>query len=176
MQLSPTRHLPLCGVIDMTETMTVDEYRKEMGLTPLNLATLDATLETASVRPEADEVVIVIVGEPAYTLSPNARVFWAVKAKDSLIARMLGWDACRDKARVSGPVQIEWRIFLDKGKRKLDRDNMHPCLKPFQDSFVTAGVLQNDSPDIVGDSTIDQVIWSNHKSTPRIVAFIRRAS
>ncbi len=157
----------------MTIEMTAAAYRKMIGAPDIGLA----TQEVPSVRPEADEVIIAIPGQPCYSLSPNSRKHYMVKARDAKEAKARGFIACMGLPRVSGPVVIEWRIFLAKGVKLRDWDNMVPCLKPILDSFVISGVIDGDSPDIVRDATIEQFIWLDHYAlTGKIVAIIRRAS
>jgi Holliday junction resolvase RusA-like endonuclease len=132
-------------------------------------------------QPDPDDsfrsVTITIPGLPAYPLSPNARNHWAVKNRATEAAR---WavkaeianhpDECPE---VSGPVSIAWTVYLDRGGRKRDNDNMLACLKAHQDALVREGVICGDSPKWIPDTpTVKQVTWGTHKGDARIVVTI----
>lgn len=117
---------------------------------------------------------ITIAGLPAYPLSPNARNHWAVKRKATEAA---GW-AVRaaidpDGQTFDGPVSLAWTVYLDRGGRKRDPDNMLACLKAHTDALVRNGIIPGDSPRwIPAVPTVEQVLWSKHKGDPRITVVI----
>ena len=120
-------------------------------------------------------VTIVIPAQPAYAFNPNRGKHWTVRARAADAAHdAAGW-ALKHVQPVHGPVNLHWTVRLAKGRRVLDRDNMTICLKPYQDSLVAAGVIDGDTAKIVRAITVDQVIWSDHRGQPEIVATITPA-
>lgn len=157
----------------MTETMMAAHYRELMGLS--EAGTLPDTMDLSGERVEVIWTEARIPGLPAYTLSPNSRVHWAVKAKDAaeLKERTIGY--CAANHHVSGPVRIFWTVYLAKRGRPRDRDNMLPCLKPAQDGLVARGYIDGDGPNVVVETSVEQVIWSEHRRRPAIRVQIRKA-
>jgi hypothetical protein len=135
-------------------------------------------------------VTIEIPGFPAYPLSPNARNHWAVKARATEAAawavkaavadyvasrRPPDWDCVYSWQwpTVFGPVSLAWTVYLDRGGRKRDNDNMLACLKAHQDALVREGVIAGDSPKWIPETpTVKQVVWGQHKGEARIVVTI----
>jgi crossover junction endodeoxyribonuclease RusA len=88
---------------------------------------------------------------PPRALSPNARVHWSVRARETkayryvcgLIARAAKpkeWDAC------AVAFQVEYRCSRGcDGYMALDVANAMAAIKPLPDGFVDAGIAPNDS-------------------------------
>jgi Holliday junction resolvase RusA-like endonuclease len=122
-------------------------------------------------------VTIEIPGLPAYPLSPNARNHWAVKARATEAARWAVKAAVANHpdeyCTVDGAVSLAWTVYLDRGGRKRDNDNMLACLKSHQDALVREGVIAGDSPKWIPETpTVKQVVWGTHKGDARIVVTI----
>jgi Holliday junction resolvase RusA-like endonuclease len=129
-------------------------------------------------QPDPDDsfrsVTITIPGLPAYPLSPNARNHWAVKNRATEAAAWAVKAAIAEtRPEVSGPVSLAWTVYLDRGGRKRDNDNMLACLKAHQDALVRCGVIAGDSPKWIPETpTVKQVVWGTHKGESRIVVTI----
>jgi hypothetical protein len=129
-------------------------------------------------QPDPDDsfrsVTITIPGLPAYPLSPNARNHWAVKNRATEAARWSVRSALGDTfPTVDGPVSLAWTVYLDRGGRKRDQDNMIACLKAHQDALVFQGVIGGDSPRWIPETpTVKQIVWGSHHGEPKIVVTI----
>jgi Holliday junction resolvase RusA-like endonuclease len=120
---------------------------------------------------EARTVTITIPGEPAWSLSPNARCHWAVKQRDKNEAQLALWAAIQGRKPMMflHPVRLHWTVYLRKGGKKRDIDNLLPCLKAHLDGMVAFDILYDDSTKWIPEMpTVEQVLWSNHKGEPRI--------
>jgi len=123
--------------------------------------------------------VLTFEGTPAYSLSPNSRSHWAVKRTESEAA---GWAVKKAMAgkmflQINRPVRLHWTVYLAKGGKRRDTDNMLPCLKAHLDHIVRSGLLPTDSPTCIPDTpTVEQVPWAKHKGEPRIVLTITPAT
>ena len=121
---------------------------------------------------EPRTVMLTIPSVPAYSFSPNSRVHWSTKAREARFCRQqlmvaLSWR--RDITPFCGPVKIIWTVYLPKGRKSRDTDNIVPCFKPYLDQLVTAGVLPDDSPTYIPEvPTVVQIPWGSHKGDPRI--------
>jgi hypothetical protein len=74
---------------------------------------------------------------------------------------------------VHGPVVLTWTIFLGKSGRRMDIDNLTPCLKPCQDQLVLCKIIDGDTPDVVRQIVIaDQVLWATHRGLPYIAVTV----
>jgi Holliday junction resolvase RusA-like endonuclease len=134
-------------------------------------------------QPDPDDsfrsVTITIPGLPAYPLSPNARNHWAVKARATEAAAWAVKAAIvnipiEHDIEFDGPVSLAWTVYLDRGGRKRDNDNMLACLKAHQDALVREGVIAGDSPKWIPETpTVKQIVWGQHKGEARIVVEIR---
>jgi Holliday junction resolvase RusA-like endonuclease len=128
-------------------------------------------------------VTLVIPGEPAYSLSPNSRSHWAVKQRETKDARWAvrcafpGEVPGIGEVVIPGPVRLRWIVYLAKRGKRRDADNMLASLKAHQDALAYWGVIGGDSPKFIPDTpTVDQIVWSDHKSDPRIVVTIEEAT
>jgi Holliday junction resolvase RusA-like endonuclease len=123
--------------------------------------------------------VLVIPGTPAYSLSPNSRTHWAVKQRETRHARSLVMAVLsfrRDISRFTGPVQVAWTIYLPKGGKRRDTDNILPCCKPYLDQIVFAGIIPDDSPKYIPETpTVEQITWGEHRGEPHIDVQITEA-
>ena len=106
--------------------------------------------------------VISIPATPAYSLSPNSRKHWHVKARESVAAKTATYFASIGAEPVSGPVVLTWTVYKAKGRKTMDRDNLIPCLKPFMDSLVMVGIIDGDTPDVVKAIHVEQVSYQDH--------------
>ena len=129
-----------------------------------------------------DAIVIEIPAGPAYAISPNSRKHWRTKAKETKQLKETTILAClqlHEPYRFmlnSGPVDLHWTIYLGKLRRPMDRDNATSTMKPAMDGLVKAGVIEDDTSEIVRAITVDQVKWATHKGQPTIVVEVRRAA
>ena len=124
---------------------------------------------------EPRTVTLTIPGTPAYSLSPNSRQHWAVKQRETTTAHWQVRGAMHDYAGpfFAVPVRIAWTIYLDYGGKRRDMDNALASLKAHQDALVSEGVLPGDSPRWIPETPkVDQIVWSKHRSDPRIVVVI----
>lgn len=98
---------------------------------------------------------IVLPGLPPYAMSPNARVHWSAKSKATRTAKALVWATIREVGHEVRPpaeplakahVSIIWRC---DGRRR-DTDNMLARMKPYLDSLVIEGFIEDDSHKVIG--------------------------
>ena len=128
-------------------------------------------------------VTLTIPGTPAYSLSPNARCHWAVKQRETREARWATELSLRERLydwesdEFTGPVRIAWTVYLPKGGKRRDVDNLVPCFKPYLDQLVTSGILPGDSPKWIPEPPkVEQVLWSQHGCQPSIDVTITEAA
>jgi len=131
----------------------------------------------------ARRVTLVIPGTPAYSLSPNSRTHWAVKQRETKEARravrcsMPGDVAGIWESLIVSPVKLRWTVYLAKGGKKRDNDNMLACLKAHQDGLVAWNLIPGDSPRWIPETpTVEQIVWSRHRSDPKIIVTIEEAN
>ncbi len=122
----------------------------------------------------SDAIEITIPAGPAYSISPNSRSHWRVKHREAQELKQVTRYACPDEV-VVGPVNLHWTVYLGKGRRLCDRDNITATLKPAMDGLVAERVIFDDNQDVVRAITVDQVKWSDHKGDARIVVRIEAA-
>lgn len=137
--------------------------------------------DTATAR----SVVLGIAGTPCCSLSPNARCHWAVKQREIKDAEWAvkgaeWWFHVGDEPShepFTGPVNLHWTVYLARGGKRRDNDNVLPCLKPFQDALVRQGIIGGDSPKwIPRMPTVEQILWSEHKGDACIAVEITDAT
>jgi crossover junction endodeoxyribonuclease RusA len=85
---------------------------------------------------------------PPKELSPNARVHWAEKQRETRAYRWECFSEARPyrylpQCRATGPRSAKV-VFVVPNKRKRDLDNCMAMLKPCWDGLVDAGVLVDD--------------------------------
>jgi hypothetical protein len=112
----------------------------------------------------ARAVVLTIPGMPAYSLSPNSRCHWRVKHREIQEAKWAVkaaiWHGGKLHAiPIHGPVRLIWGIHLAKRRKFMDRTNATATLKPFEDALVELGIIDGDTPDIVTDIQIHQLLY-----------------
>lgn len=96
------------------------------------------------------EALLLTVSIPARTLSPNARVHWAVKMKATKAARVESWAgvqvAMHEQAVKGGWKACECRVvWYARDSRRRDRDNLLASLKATFDGLVDGGLLVDDA-------------------------------
>jgi hypothetical protein len=126
----------------------------------------------------ARAVTLTIPGTPAYSLSPNSRKHWRIQRQESRDAKWRVrevYGPYTSRLVPHGPVALTWTVFLAKGGRKRDVDNLVPCMKPFMDSLVDLEILDGDTPDIVQRIEVAQVPWSQHHGDPMLCVTIESA-
>jgi Holliday junction resolvase RusA-like endonuclease len=95
------------------------------------------------------EAVLVTVGIPPRSLSPNARVHWAVKMKATKKALVESWAQCQIAMHEQG-VKGGWKgafcqaTWFARDSRRRDRDNLQFMLKATLDGLVHGGLLIDD--------------------------------
>ena len=136
-----------------------------------------------STTTEPRTVTLTIPGTPAYSLSPNGgRKHWSVRYQETetvkgFVAWAIAEKFCGFPDQFRGPVRLHWTVYLDKGRKRLDNDNMLACLKAHQDGIVYRGVIPDDSPKWIPETpTVEQIAWGQHKGEPRIVVTITDAA
>lgn len=110
-------------------------------------------------------------------LSPNwsprhIRDAWAIKKRhgDNVAAAFVNATKYNFMARVNEPVVITWTVYLGKGRRLQDRNNLlGGGLKRLQDELVKAGVISDDIPSVVLDPKLEQILFKEHGGAPRVV-------
>lgn len=96
------------------------------------------------------EAVLVTVGIPPRSLSPNARVHWAVKMKAAKRARVDSWAACQIAMHEQN-AKGGWKTaschtrWFARDSRRRDRDNLLATLKSTFDGLVDGGLLVDDA-------------------------------
>jgi len=123
-----------------------------------------------------DAIEITIPAGPAYSISPNSRKHWRTKAAETKHLKQVTMLACLGADPIPGPVDLHWTIYLGKLRRPMDRDNATSTMKPAMDGLVKAGVIEDDTSEIVRAITVDQVKWATHKGQPTIVVEVRKAA
>ena len=111
------------------------------------------------------QVITITLPLPPKSLSPNARVHWARKAKDTRKCREVA--ACRTIEALRGS-RLEWdtatlqATFYHYQNRRRDDDNLIASLKAYRDGLVDGGLLNDD----VGVTTLP-VVKHIHRDRPR---------
>ena len=102
----------------------------------------------AAVSAPAHDVITIELPLPAKSLSPNARVHWAVKARDVKAYRQRA--AWVTKALLAGS-EPQWETatlratFYHAQDRTRDDDNLIASLKSARDGLVDGGLLKDDA-------------------------------
>lgn len=85
-------------------------------------------------------------------LSMNDRRHWSVKSRWSKALRQTSWALARSAripAMAACSVQL---VYCPATKRRRDEDNIFATLKPLADGLVDAGVVPDDTPDLMSKS------------------------
>ena len=96
------------------------------------------------------EALLLTVSIPPRTLSPNARVHWAVKMKATRKSRVEAWAAVQ-VAMHEQNVKGGWKgaecrvVWFARDSRRRDRDNLLSSLKATFDGLVDGGLLVDDA-------------------------------
>jgi len=109
------------------------------------------------------EVNVTISAAPVYELSLNARKHWRTKHRATQTAKDTASLALIGSERIAGPVELDWEIDLPRNRKRMDWDNAIATLKPYMDSLVIAGIIEDDKPDVVKRIGISQSNYSEHK-------------
>ena len=88
---------------------------------------------------------------PPRSLSPNARVHWAVRMKDKREWEESIYIRARELAPPSPFTSCVVRYHLRWCGTPPDRDNLIGSMKAGLDGLVSAGLIEDDSPGIVTD-------------------------
>jgi len=126
----------------------------------------------ADVGKKVGESVTITLPLPPKSLSPNARVHWAVKAKAVKAYRRIA--ACRTGIAL-GLLRPYWThattqvTFYHARKARRDPDNLLASLKPIFDGLVDAGLLADD--EYLTHLPVVKLIDSDN---PRVVLTITR--
>ena len=96
------------------------------------------------------EALLLTVSIPPRTLSPNARVHWAVKMKATRKSRVESWAAVQiamhEQSVNGGWNGAECRVvWFARDSRRRDRDNLLASLKATFDGLVDGGLLVDDA-------------------------------
>lgn len=126
-------------------------------------------------RREPTDVTLIISFDPMRT-SPNRRLHWAVRAKETYCARvatLLAWQQAGSPT-IAGRVRVE--ITIRRGRR-MDPDNALACCKPILDQLLTArrtgcGVVQDDSERWVSYEPVRQETSARYAVRPEVVVAI----
>ena len=79
--------------------------------------------------------------------------------------------------RIAPQAKLHWTVYLAKGGKKRDADNMLASLKAHQDALVRYEIIGGDSPRWIPETpTVEQVTWGKHKGEPRIEVTIEEAA
>lgn len=96
-------------------------------------------------------VTVTIPGTPAACLSLNGRAHWRVKAKHAreyrITAQWAGVAArgtCGGGPILRGAVQVHYVFAWEKGRKRMDFDNLVGLGKPALDGLVDAGIIGDD--------------------------------
>ena len=98
----------------------------------------------------SDTYRVIVPGVPSTSLSPNARVHWRVKARDTKQAREAArWCAVAvldgRKPFGSDPVDVRVRVLWPKGRKTMDPTNLAASLKATVDGLTDAGAWRDDN-------------------------------
>jgi hypothetical protein len=107
-----------------------------------------------------DPLIVTIPATPPRSLSPNGRVHWRRKHADGKelqsAARWATVNAIHTAPLgprlITGPVTLHWLVAWERGRKKMDQDNLIAALKAAQDGI--AGALGiDDKVMVVGSVT-----------------------
>jgi Holliday junction resolvase RusA-like endonuclease len=88
---------------------------------------------------------------PAPELSPNARVFWAVRDAATRAAKDMVIAAVREQIPCGEPWQRATLkfTFIKPRRGRRDKDNLIASAKAYQDGLVEAGLIVDDNADVL---------------------------
>ena len=83
-------------------------------------------------------------------MSANDRPHWALKARQTKALRSEAYLRAMGEhiPNLDGFCDVQL-IWIPKGRRRRDEENLNPTLKAVVDGLVDAGVLTDDTPDLV---------------------------
>ena len=110
------------------------------------------------------EVNVTISAAPVYELSLNARKHWRTKHRATQTAKDTASLALIGSERIAGPVELDWEIDLPRNRKRMDWDNAIATLKPYMDSLVIAGIIEDDKPDVVVRIGLKQTNYTKHRN------------
>lgn len=104
-------------------------------------------------------------------LSLNDRMTWPVKSSWTKTLRRTAWAlALQAKMPPLGSCSVEL-LYLPRDRRRRDEDNLTATLKPLADGLVDAGVVVDDTPDLMGKRCR---IGDPDPSDPRLLLVVER--
>lgn len=104
---------------------------------------------------------------PHKSLSPNARVHWATKAKHTRTFRRLAYATAI--MSLWGTIKTKWpaatiqMTFFWPTNRRRDKDNADASMKAARDGFADAGIVVNDCAFVTLPS-----VFAVDKNNPRV--------
>jgi hypothetical protein len=159
------------------DEMSSAEWRELMGLPPAG--SLPEVRELPG-NPVLDAVSIIIYVSIPRELSPNwspqgTTDAWRIKKRHAdKLADITQHTLANFQVTVPSPVTIGWWVYHGKGRQLQDRNNLlGGGLKRIQDEIVRAGIIEDDSPDILLDATLEQYLWKEHKQSPHVEVLIK---
>ena len=116
---------------------------------------------------------ITIDGLPPPELSPNTREHWAARYEAGQVAKQMAWAEARKalghkSAPMWGKVGVEI-IWYCNGIRR-DYDNFLARSKPYWDGLVAAGIIIDDSNQVIDPLTLrfEKVAGTSSRSVIRV--------
>lgn len=167
---------PTAGRCRVNE-ITAEEYRKMFGLPPAGVLPEVMSAPNLGFHAMCDTIVIQFPFTIPRELSPNSTV--PLRSKLSAKKRIgdLAALSCNSfiGQQVKPPLTIHWVVYLPKRGKLQDRNNiLGGGLKRVQDEIVRAGIIEDDNPTILLDSTIEQHLWKDHgRAYPEVIAIIK---
>ena len=104
-------------------------------------------------------------------LSLNDRMDWRTKHRWTKTLRQAAW-ALAKQAQIPalGSCSVEL-LYVPRDRRRRDEDNLFATLKPLADGLVDAGVVVDDTPDLMGKRCR---IGDPDSKRPRMVLVVER--
>lgn len=94
------------------------------------------------------ERTVVIPGTPDACLSLNGRAHWRVKNKHAKAyrqtAKYAAMAARAEQGPIRGAVMVHYVFAWEKGRKRMDFDNLVGLAKPALDGLVDAGIMGDD--------------------------------
>lgn len=110
-------------------------------------------------------MIVLVIDEPTPSLNPLLRGHWS---KNWRIRQKWQWLVKAEIRRQQLWVPPRWSkatIRIERhGSRILDRDNLRGGTKFLTDSLVHEGIITNDTPDVIGEPELKQVVSKERKT------------
>lgn len=111
-------------------------------------------------------MIVLTIPEPTPSLNRMTGTHWSRRQK---LRKRWAWlvKAARLHAQAwESPQWARARVEIDRyGPRLLDADNCRAGTKPLMDSLVQEGFISDDSPQVIGEPAIRQILSKTERKT-----------